>query len=272
MHTGGVVAPAGGAAIAAGTALGTVLRAAHPAQPAQPQPQLTPGAGGPDGAAPFVSGELVVEAQAGAGGGAASASAPGGSNGGNGGNGGNGPPPYFRQLYGNGTLCGLTGQPRQAEVRLYCAPDKPSHVSSVKEVSTCSYLLSVSSGALCAHPAFHTALQGREPPSVPIRCEPEPEEPEEGAEEEEGEARAEEAPAAGEEGARGGVEAEEEQGEEEEDDVEAEAEAERREAEAEETADAEEVEEAEDVEARVGEEFEQSAADAAAEDGEAEAS
>ena len=61
---------------------------------------------------------------------------------------------YWRQFYGNGTLCDLTGKPRESEVRVQCAPGEPSYLVSIEEVSTCKYLVQFSSNLLCKHPAF----------------------------------------------------------------------------------------------------------------------
>ena len=46
----------------------------------------------------------------------------------------------WRHFYGNGTRCDLTGKPRETEVRVHCAPNEPSHIASVDEVSTCRYV------------------------------------------------------------------------------------------------------------------------------------
>ena len=168
-----MAAGAAGSAIAAASALGTILRTAHGG--ARPPHAAALGAGGADF---FVSGELVDESTAAVG---SAAGAAGGLNGGGAaaaaaaaGGGKTTSGPYFRQTYGNGTLCELTGAPRETEVRIYCALHQPSHVSAIKEVSTCRYVVELHSPALCAHPAFSRASLGRDAPPVDIRCEPEP--------------------------------------------------------------------------------------------------
>jgi len=77
---------------------------------------------------------------------------------------------YWRQYYGNGTLCDLTGKPRESEVRVQCAPGEPSYLVSIEEVSTCKYLVQFSSNLLCKHPAF--AADKKKESVEPIQCEP----------------------------------------------------------------------------------------------------
>ena len=77
---------------------------------------------------------------------------------------------YWRQFYGNGTLCDLTGKPRESEVRLQCAPGEPSYLASIEETSTCKYLVQFSSNLLCKHPAF--AADKKKETVEAIQCEP----------------------------------------------------------------------------------------------------
>lgn len=79
---------------------------------------------------------------------------------------------YWKQAYGNGTLCDLTGEARQTEVRVSCSHGEPSHIASVEEVSTCRYVVSVVMDTVCKHPAFKASDDGRQSREVPIRCEP----------------------------------------------------------------------------------------------------
>ncbi|KAG0447837.1 hypothetical protein HPP92_028147, partial [Vanilla planifolia] len=61
---------------------------------------------------------------------------------------------YHSHLYTNGTLCDLTNQPpRETEIRFVCS--EPSVViSSIKEISTCKYVITVQCPMLCKHPMF----------------------------------------------------------------------------------------------------------------------
>ncbi|WOK92630.1 hypothetical protein Cni_G01321 [Canna indica] len=60
---------------------------------------------------------------------------------------------YHPQLYTNGTICDLTNQRRETEIRFVCA-DPPVLISSIKEVATCKYIVTVQSPLLCKHPRF----------------------------------------------------------------------------------------------------------------------
>lgn len=61
---------------------------------------------------------------------------------------------YHAHMYSNGTLCDLTNQPRETEIRFVCS--EPSVVlSSIKEISTCKYVVMVQCPMLCKHPMFH---------------------------------------------------------------------------------------------------------------------
>lgn len=77
---------------------------------------------------------------------------------------------YFKQEYGNGTLCDLTGKPRESELRLNCAPGEPSYLASIEEVATCKYVVQFSSNLLCKHPAF--AADKKKESVDAIQCEP----------------------------------------------------------------------------------------------------
>lgn len=60
---------------------------------------------------------------------------------------------YHAHQYTNGTICDLTNQPRQTEVRFVCSEPR-AMISSFTEVSTCKYALTVRSPMLCQHPLF----------------------------------------------------------------------------------------------------------------------
>ncbi|XP_024030616.1 protein OS-9 homolog [Morus notabilis] len=61
---------------------------------------------------------------------------------------------YHAHQYTNGTICDLTNQPRETEVRFICSEPR-AMISSFTEVSTCKYALTVRSPMLCQHPLFH---------------------------------------------------------------------------------------------------------------------
>ena len=62
--------------------------------------------------------------------------------------------PLSLQRYNEGDACDITGEPRQTEVRYVCAEDGKESLASVKEASTCQYLVVVSTPLLCEHAAF----------------------------------------------------------------------------------------------------------------------
>jgi len=73
---------------------------------------------------------------------------------------------YHAHVYTNGTICDLTNEPRETEVRFMCADsDRPS-INSIKEVSTCKYALIVQCPKLCSHPLF----QEERPSWYTINC------------------------------------------------------------------------------------------------------
>ncbi|KAL4654224.1 hypothetical protein ACB092_01G362400 [Castanea dentata] len=60
---------------------------------------------------------------------------------------------YHAHQYTNGTMCDLTNQPRETEVRFVCAETR-AMISSITELSTCKYALTVQCPTLCKHPLF----------------------------------------------------------------------------------------------------------------------
>ncbi|XP_077218904.1 ER lectin-like protein [Tasmannia lanceolata] len=60
---------------------------------------------------------------------------------------------YHAHQYTNGTICDLTNQPRETEVRFVCSESRVI-VSSIKEISTCKYAITVQCRMLCKHPMF----------------------------------------------------------------------------------------------------------------------
>uniref|UniRef100_A0A803LX11 Protein OS-9 homolog n=1 Tax=Chenopodium quinoa TaxID=63459 RepID=A0A803LX11_CHEQI len=60
---------------------------------------------------------------------------------------------YHAHQYTNGTVCDLTNQHRETEVRFVCSEGK-AMITSITELSTCKYALTVQSPMLCSHPLF----------------------------------------------------------------------------------------------------------------------
>lgn len=60
---------------------------------------------------------------------------------------------YHAHQYTNGTICDLTGRPRETEVRFVCSEPR-AMISSITELSTCKYALTVHAPMLCKHPMF----------------------------------------------------------------------------------------------------------------------
>ncbi|KAE8678788.1 Protein OS-9-like protein [Hibiscus syriacus] len=60
---------------------------------------------------------------------------------------------YHAHQYTNGTLCDLTNQPRETEVRFVCSEPR-TMISSITELATCKYALTIQCPMLCKHPLF----------------------------------------------------------------------------------------------------------------------
>uniref|UniRef100_A0A2P2JV18 Protein OS-9 homolog n=3 Tax=Rhizophora mucronata TaxID=61149 RepID=A0A2P2JV18_RHIMU len=60
---------------------------------------------------------------------------------------------YHAHQYTNGTICDLTNQPRETEVRFVCSEPR-AMVSSITELSTCKYAITMQCPMLCKHPLF----------------------------------------------------------------------------------------------------------------------
>lgn len=60
---------------------------------------------------------------------------------------------YHAHQYTNGTVCDLTSQPRETEVRFVCSEPR-AMISSITELSTCKYALTIQGPMLCKHPLF----------------------------------------------------------------------------------------------------------------------
>ncbi|TYG38769.1 hypothetical protein ES288_D13G250900v1 [Gossypium darwinii] len=60
---------------------------------------------------------------------------------------------YHAHQYTNGTACDLTNHPRETEVRFVCSEPR-AMISSITELSTCKYALTIQCPMLCKHPLF----------------------------------------------------------------------------------------------------------------------
>ncbi|GKA14717.1 protein OS-9 [Tanacetum coccineum] len=76
---------------------------------------------------------------------------------------------YHAHIYKNGTTCDLTNEPRETEVRFVCSEPR-AMISSITELSTCKYALTIQCPTLCKHPLF----QEERPASYTINCNPLP--------------------------------------------------------------------------------------------------
>ncbi|KMZ71387.1 hypothetical protein ZOSMA_181G00220 [Zostera marina] len=72
---------------------------------------------------------------------------------------------YHAHIYTNGTICDLTNEPRETEVRFVCS-ESPISISSIKEISTCKYAVTIQCPMLCKHPMF----QQEKPTPHVIHC------------------------------------------------------------------------------------------------------
>ncbi|KAL9314463.1 hypothetical protein ACSQ67_019915 [Phaseolus vulgaris] len=64
---------------------------------------------------------------------------------------------YHAHQYTNGTMCDLTNRPRETEVRFVCSEPR-TMISSITEISTCKYALTVQCPTLCKHPLFQEEI------------------------------------------------------------------------------------------------------------------
>ncbi|XP_076900760.1 protein OS-9 homolog [Bidens hawaiensis] len=76
---------------------------------------------------------------------------------------------YHAHKYTNGTTCDLTNEPRETEVRFVCSEPR-AMISSITELSTCKYALTIQIPTLCKHPLF----QEERPVWYTINCNPLP--------------------------------------------------------------------------------------------------
>eukprot|EP00102_Acyrthosiphon_pisum_P025584 XP_016662794.1 PREDICTED: endoplasmic reticulum lectin 1-like [Acyrthosiphon pisum] len=62
--------------------------------------------------------------------------------------------PYFKMNMSDGTVCDLSGRPRQTNVLYICHPQPKHNVFSVKETATCQYEVIILTYFLCTHPWY----------------------------------------------------------------------------------------------------------------------
>ncbi|XP_053612554.1 endoplasmic reticulum lectin 1 isoform X2 [Plodia interpunctella] len=62
--------------------------------------------------------------------------------------------PYVEMVFGEGTICDLSGKPRVTRVLYVCYAHGKHEVYSFKETSTCEYEIVILSPLLCEHPQF----------------------------------------------------------------------------------------------------------------------
>jgi protein OS-9 len=59
---------------------------------------------------------------------------------------------YHAHVYTNGTICDLTDQRRETEVRFVCSETGKALINSIKEAPTCKYTVVFHAPMLCKHP------------------------------------------------------------------------------------------------------------------------
>ncbi|KAJ3183792.1 Protein OS-9 [Geranomyces variabilis] len=59
---------------------------------------------------------------------------------------------FLRLRWAEGTMCSLTGKPRQTEIQFYCCSSE--HISSVREMAVCSYAMIIHTHRVCDLPWF----------------------------------------------------------------------------------------------------------------------
>ena len=66
--------------------------------------------------------------------------------------------PYVAHRYTGGDACELTGQARSVEVRFTCARGAADTLlTSIREPSSCAYVVTIATPRLCKHPGFQAA-------------------------------------------------------------------------------------------------------------------
>lgn len=68
---------------------------------------------------------------------------------------------YLVQKVGGGTTCDLTGKERRVEVQFHCHPQSTDRIGWIKEVATCTYLMTIYTPRLCNDVAFMPPRQNK---------------------------------------------------------------------------------------------------------------
>ncbi|KAJ2743285.1 Protein OS-9 [Coemansia sp. BCRC 34301] len=68
---------------------------------------------------------------------------------------------YLAQVWGGGTVCDMTREPRSVEIQFHCDPHGPERIAMVEEVEVCSYAMVINSPRLCADPLFYDTSASR---------------------------------------------------------------------------------------------------------------
>ncbi|KAJ1991577.1 Protein OS-9 [Coemansia sp. RSA 1358] len=66
---------------------------------------------------------------------------------------------FLTQMWGGGTMCDVTGRPRQVEVQFHCDLNSPEGVALVEEVFSCQYVVVIRTPRLCADPLFYNMAE-----------------------------------------------------------------------------------------------------------------
>lgn len=74
---------------------------------------------------------------------------------------------YLVQHLGGGTVCDLTGKERHVDVQFHCNPQSADQIFTIKEVSTCQYLLVLYTPRLCNDVAFQPPQENK---PFPVMC------------------------------------------------------------------------------------------------------
>ncbi|KAI8814366.1 hypothetical protein BJ742DRAFT_787273 [Cladochytrium replicatum] len=81
---------------------------------------------------------------------------------------------YMRQLWSHGTLCDITLEPRTVEIQYHCCTDGDDHISSIKEMAVCQYVVVIHTHRLCRKRPFepNVRLISQRPPAKEVTCTP----------------------------------------------------------------------------------------------------
>jgi len=78
----------------------------------------------------------------------------------------------YAEIMKDGTVCDLTMAARTVEIRYACAPDSPTLMQSVKESSSCNYVILITSYILCQLPTYQPAVSTALEPIYCVRQSP----------------------------------------------------------------------------------------------------